>query len=410
VQAVGPTFETIYGFVEEDGSVLYDEASKSITVRGRAPLRAPNMDANFAPDKSWRQLLMLGDGEKLQVLNEVRGERSRFFAVRLPPRAEGWVNLQFLNPATQADADRFEEALRTGGAFPSRVAAAPAEAQSQTPAQAPAQAPVPPATQAQPTPPPAVEDPARAATERSPELAEVEAETTEIDEATGAVVFEEVATPPTAAQEIPLDPLGEAAARLQREAMEAKLRQVTYRDLEFIWSNVRNERIETAELDTLRERYLALAGDAATPLPTRELARARAEQIAMRIEVQKTLRELDERKAARNQTRQSIADLELAMLKRRPFDAVGRLMASTVYDGDRLPLLYKIVDPTSGYTISYVMPTPTTKPSEALGLVVGIKGRRQYDETLRINVIAPEAIEALDTRTTAVVVPQQGDQ
>lgn len=417
VQAVGPSFDTIYGFIEEDGSVAFDPATKSLTIAGRTPLRAPNMDANFAPDKSWRQLLMLAEGEKLEVMNEVRGERSRFFAVRLPARAEGWVNLQFLNPASQADADRFEEALRTGAAFPTRVAAAapnqpapqaPARTPTETPAQPAARSAAPPAP-----PPPVVEDPARVATERAPESAEVEAETIEVTETTERVVIEEVpaaAPPAAAAAEVPLDPMGEAAARLEREAMEAKLRQVSYQDLEFIWSKVRNEPTETAELDTLRERYLALAADGTTPIPTRELARARGEQILMRIEVQRTLRELDDRKAARNQTRQSIADLEMAMLQRRPFDAVGRLMASTVYDGDRLPLLYKIVDPTSGYTISYVMPTPTTKPSEALGLVVGIKGRRQYDETLRINVIAPEAIEALDTRTTAVVVPQSGEQ
>jgi hypothetical protein len=196
-----------------------------------------------------------------------------------------------------------------------------------------------------------------------------------------------------------------AAEERRRQQMERQLRQVTYNDLESKWRRVRNEPAESAELDALRERYLALATDELARAATRQLATSRAEQIDLRIEAQKALLELAERQRARQKTVEGVADLVLASKQRMPYDAVGRLNASTVYDGDRLPLLYKLADPTNGHTIAYVMPGPNSKPSEALGLVVGLKGIRRYDETLRVNVIIPEMIDVLEKTTSATTSP-----
>lgn len=398
VAAVGPSFDTVFGFVKADDSMRYDQASRTVVVGGKTPLLAPNMDANFAPDKSWRQLTMLNEGERLAVVEEVRSERDRFYSVRLPARAEGWVNLQFLEPVSQDQADRFEDALRTGSPFPRSGQAAGGAQAPTSPARETAVAP------AQPPEQPARTEPATAEVVVERETVEVavsddgpaETDIVEMDE----VIVESVPAPQV------VDPLVAAAEELARKAREAKVREVTYQDLEAIWATVRGEPTQGAELEALRQQYLALVSGAATPPSIRQLATARAEQIAMRIEVQRTLLELAEQQARRNRSVQGIADLEMAMLQRRPFDAVGRLMASTVYDGNRLPLLFKVIDPTSGYTLAYVLPSDSFKPSEALGLLVGIKGRKQYDETLRIDVLAPDAIEVLDVRTTAVVPPQ----
>jgi hypothetical protein len=187
--------------------------------------------------------------------------------------------------------------------------------------------------------------------------------------------------------------------------MERQLRQVTYNDLESKWKRVRNEPAESAELDALRERYVALADDEVTPPATRQLAKYRIEQIAVRMDVQNALLELAERQQARQKTIDGVADIAFAMKNRLPYDAIGRINASTVYDGDRLPLLYKLVDSTTGHTIAYVIPGPNSKPSEALGLNVGIKGTRRYDETLRVNVITPESIDVLEKTSSASTSP-----
>ena len=97
--------------------------------------------------------------------------------------------------------------------------------------------------------------------------------------------------------------------------------------------------METAELTQLRDRYLAFAEDTATTPIRANLAQTRAAQIALRIEVQDSILELAQLKAKSNASVDGIANLELALLNRKGYDAVGRLNASLVYDGERLPLL-----------------------------------------------------------------------
>lgn len=394
VQAVGPTFAGLHGFVKSDSATKFDAATKTLAIVGKTALLAPNMDANFAPDKSWRQLTSLNQGDSLKVVEEVKGERDSYYSVRLPDRAEGWVNLQYIEPVTQAQADAFEAALKGGTPFPGQAGTQPT---TTPPVAPPAPATVPtadggpaPASPANPpTVPAPAENPANPAVPAPP---------------AGAITNNPAPPTPPAPSEEEIEAQRRADEIRQRN-MEEQVRRVTYQDLEGIWSTVRNEPTESAELETLRDRYQALVEDGIAPYSTREQAKARVEQIQMRVEVQDKIRELDEIKARLGQRKRGVAELDLAMKLRRPYDSVGRLMASTVYNGDRLPLLYKLAEPTTGHTLAYVVPGPSSKPSEALGLVVGIKGKRTYDETLRVNLIVPEIIEVLETSKTAVVEP-----
>lgn len=423
VQAVGPTFANLYGFVKADAATKYDAATKTLAIVGKTTLLAPNMDANFAPDKSWRQLTSLTQGDSLKVVEEVKGDRETFYSVRLPEKAEGWVNLQYIEPVSQSQAEAFETALKAGTPFPGGAVAAnpptatPAATPTATPGTTPASnsnanatsnpgasnapqagtepAPTnPPAPAANPGANPPTTPPANSPTSTGP---------TGPAPAPGTVTNNPPAPPAPTAAEIEAQRRADEA---RQRNMEEQVRRVTYQDLEMIWAKVRNEPSESAELEALRDRYQALADDGVASYATREQAKARVEQLQMRVEVQDKIRELQEMKDRLAERKQGVADLDLAMKKRRPYDAMGRLLASTVYNGDRLPLLYKLTDSTSGYTLAYVVPGPSTKPSEALGLLVGIKGKRSYDETLRVNLITPDTIEVLETTKTAVVEPQ----
>jgi hypothetical protein len=166
-------------------------------------------------------------------------------------------------------------------------------------------------------------------------------------------------------------------------------------DLEAIWTRVRRDTAESQELDVLRERYVALANDPSASTGTRAMARNRAEQIGMRIEVQNDLRKIEASRQKLSETQQRVVDYTNANRKRLPFDAVGRLAASSVYNGDRVPLLYRLVDPTSLFTVAYVKPPEGTSVTEMLGLIVGVKGTKTYDEALKIDVISPLAVEPL---------------
>ncbi len=390
VAAIGPSFAGTTAYIKAEPNVTFNQSAKTISVQAPTKLLAANMDSAFDPSKSWRTMSPdLAAGDTLAVVEVKQAGNDTYYAVRLPVKTEAFVNQQFIRDMTQAEADAMEASLGGGAAAPVAkppVVTPPTATPPAKPTAAPSAAPnvTPPAAPATPTTDGTT--PAGTVTNNPPAVPDAAAEE---------------AAQRAAQAKADADALAEAT---RREAMERQIRQVTFSDLESIWAKVRNEAAEGAELDALRERYLALANDPLTQRGARDQANARADQIAMRVEVQRQLMELVMMRARLNERKQGVADLELAMLKRKPYDAVGRLNASTVYNGDRLPLLYKLTDSGTGFTIAYVMPGPTTKPSEALGLVVGIKGKRQYNEALRLNVITPDIIEVLDTTLTATTL------
>jgi hypothetical protein len=167
-----------------------------------------------------------------------------------------------------------------------------------------------------------------------------------------------------------------------------------------VWKRVAKEPVETAELEQLRDRFLALAEDAKTPRSEARAASSRAEQVAIRIDVQKSLLDIAALKQKSNAKIDGVADLTKAMMLRQPYSAVGRLNASTVYNGERLPLLYRLQEQVTGQTIAYLLPGPGYDLASMLGLLVGVKGDIRYDESLRLNTITPSGIDILNTGAT----------
>lgn len=396
VAATGSAFQSTIVYIKKDTNSSYDEASKRLTVTGEAGLIAANMDVGYAPEKSWRNIGTAKSGETFAVTDVKQVGPDTFYSVPIPASAEVWVYNQFLQTLTQAEADALEQGRATTPTVP-----------------APTPKPTPPAG---PTanPPSGAGAPPASGTGPAPAPPVPGTVTNNVPAAPTGTAGAEGTTPPAvdpeAARRAEEAKAKAEADRKAREAaeeaarqrkVELQLRQVTYNDLESKWRRVREEPAEAAELDALRERYLALADDSVAAATTRQLAAHRADQIALRIEVQNSLLEIASRKEERNKKIEAIAELDLAQKKRMPYDAMGRLNASTVYDGDRLPLLYKLADPSTGHTIAYVIPGPNSKPSEALGLLVGLKGVRRYDETLRVNVIVPDSIDVLETTTSA---------
>ena len=78
------------------------------------------------------------------------------------------------------------------------------------------------------------------------------------------------------------------------------------------------------------------------------------------------------------------------------YDAVGRLLASSVYDGVHLPRMFRVVDPSSGRTILWVEPGGPVDPKQYLGKVVGLVGPQQYDPTLKFNILDVNRIDLLE--------------
>jgi hypothetical protein len=78
------------------------------------------------------------------------------------------------------------------------------------------------------------------------------------------------------------------------------------------------------------------------------------------------------------------------------YDAVGRLLASSVYDGKTLPRMYRLADPATGRAVAYVRPDGKVNTTRFLGRLVGIKGDRAYDPSLKLKVIRVEQMDVLE--------------
>lgn len=83
--------------------------------------------------------------------------------------------------------------------------------------------------------------------------------------------------------------------------------------------------------------------------------------------------------------------------KARPQDyiAIGRLSASSVYNGDTLPRLYRVVEPSSQRTVAYIVPGEAVDATRTLGKLVGVAGEMRYDPALKLNIIQVEQIDVL---------------
>ncbi len=145
------------------------------------------------------------------------------------------------------------------------------------------------------------------------------------------------------------------------------------------------------------DKALATIEPAPDTARLRKQLQARRDALKLRSDLQETLRASDQRLAALRDKSRS-ADEQISKFEReRQFAVVGRLAASTVYDGTKLPLMYRVTstDPIAPRTLAYVVPTPTIVLGNLIGEMVGVAGDKKYDEQLKVNVITPSRAEVV---------------
>ncbi|MCC7146729.1 MAG: hypothetical protein IT443_09805 [Phycisphaeraceae bacterium] len=171
----------------------------------------------------------------------------------------------------------------------------------------------------------------------------------------------------------------------QLQALEVKLKEV--------WDLP----VEQQPAEQLIPEYKALVTDRTIPSSDRRIAQMRVYQLERNLEIANTIRRL----GAADGTQRSARDV-LGQFKDLPpagsaprYDAVGRLLASAVYDGTNLPRLYRLVEPVTGRTIAYVEPSRLADGAAYLGKVVGVVGKFNLDPSLRLNIIEVEKVTVL---------------
>lgn len=346
VELTGDAFNGWFGYVQAGPGIAPSADGSTLRVASRAQVSAPNAEADWSPESSWKAIGFLVANDEVPLLGEVKGQRDTYYKVALGPKMTGWVSASAVTRAVAAE-----------------TPAATTEP-----------------TTTEPTP--------------APEVVPSDAPVTD----DGEPVATEAGTTPTLDSQ-PVAPVTPPAATTEeaRRAAVARANRVRFSDVDAVWKRVSREPVENAELEQLRERFLALAEDTATPRSEAIAATRRAEQIGVRVEVQRSLLEIAALKAKTNADIRGVADLELAMRTRQPWDAVGRLNASSVYNGERLPLLYRLQDQGTGQTIAYILPTQEFDLPSMLGLLVGVKGPIRYDESLRLNLVQPTLVGPLSS-------------
>lgn len=334
-------------------------------------LRAPSVLMGLSG--SWKGLYDadLPAGTRLTVRETLKNDRGQVVGYRVdaprPPAVDG-------HPRAFVPADALRDA--TPEEIEKHLAQHPAPAASATaPAPAPAESgPVPPADSTPSERQPPAEAPRQTPAEPAPETRPAD---------------------PSGTIPADLDPAGSAAPRTAPAPIAASKLE----DLEASFAAAR--KLPPAQLDEALEELLA------------EYRRTRAEagederlaaQLDMRIEwLRLRIETRDQRRAieaALNTATERSRALEQQVAEwrqGRAFELVGRLVVSTVYNGERLPRMYRVqsVSPVDGATrtLGYVTPTPEVEAK--LGRVVGVVGEPRFDPQLRLVVIRPDQIDVM---------------
>lgn len=399
VQTQGNAFGEVIAFVPADRRVSLAADGATATVNARTELRAPNIDAGSSPDKSWKQIGAVDAGTTLAVVGTAEGEKESVLKVKVPASAEAWVNLTFLRRASEAEAASAMNAVATAAPAP---VAAPVAATPVTPA----------TTESAGISAPVNAEGAGTAAPTAT-TADVGANTGVSPTSGGGIeTISSPVIPPllgeqprnasVVAQETPASEATEQPKRAAKPKFVS--RRATLDDLESQFKSVRAQSQADAEFEALKAKYeeLATANDASGSV--KGMADARARQLTLLIETQTQVQELERKKASADTNRKGIAELILNIQRRADYTAIGVLNASAVYDGSRLPELYRVCDPTTGATIAYVEPNPDIPMATMVGTLIGVRGGKTFDPALRLTVISPLSMELLTMRETPQVI------
>ncbi|MCH7791601.1 MAG: SH3 domain-containing protein [Planctomycetes bacterium] len=195
------------------------------------------------------------------------------------------------------------------------------------------------------------------------------------------------------------------------ESVPGLLQPGTPDRLEAAFQAVKGQPALEAEYDEMIaefRRAIEALGDRPDIQPLRAAYQQRLDYLLLRKEIQaarlasrRSLEDLDK------QT-ESLADTLLEMDKNRRYVVIGRLTTSIVYDGQRLPLMYRIqsVGDRVPRTLGYLKPGAGFDLAAKVGRVVGVEGTTLLDQSLRLNVVTPTRVDVLTPEQTDADSPE----
>lgn len=374
VRTRGPAFAQIHGYVLANDKVTLSPDGTSLTAVSVTEVRAPNIGADGNPDSSFKAIGQLQPGETLAVVGQVSGDREKVHKVALPPNATGWVNMNYVRRASSGESQA--------------IVGAPT---------APATAPI-----------------------GAPTVDAAAGVAVDTKATSGAVTVDVVGAPTDGTAKDAkakkgtskgADGTQPAMPPVKTEAeIASERRHRTYRELEATWEKVKAEPLGSSEIVPLKERYVALMAEPGCETDIRQMGAARVQQLDIQAEAQQRIQELKRMRANVDADAEQLKKIRIAMEARSDYTVVGVLNASTVYDGDRLPLFFRVTDPAAGETVAYVAPKDANRLTTMVGLLVGIRGTKRFDEALKLNIVDPGTVDILTTRKEPQAQPASGGE
>lgn len=406
----------------------YDANTKELKLAKPSKLFAGNKTSGFAG--SWKALLLtpLPAGTTLKVLQVEDGGNGTgavAYRVPVPADARAYTETKNLRKATPAEVSAFRS--RGGVIAETATAAAPASASpsSTAPFAPPASTPAP----ATPSPQPAASSPvasapapttpavdnslvapvnttgtggapaAPASTPTTSAPAATAPAPVTIDQSAGSTATTPAS--PAAGTTVPVaTPAPAATAPVQVAPISANMRSAArIKELDQAFDRVNAQPLGEAEYETLISEYERTIQQLSGQLSPRQ--RAQLEQRLNILKFRKDLRQqqlalLNESGSAQAQNQQvlqGVAQVEAT----RVYSIVGQLQPSTVYNGQTLPLMFRIqsVGTSVPRTLGYIKPDPQFNLESKLGQIVGVIGEASMDKDLKLNVITPVRIDLL---------------
>ena len=192
--------------------------------------------------------------------------------------------------------------------------------------------------------------------------------------------------------------LDTAAAALPPQA--AELQSGSADQLEAAFQAVRRQPSAEAEYGEMIAEYRRAIGsldEREANDPLRMAYQQRLDLLLMQQNLQEARRaasaSLSELKANSKTVEMALDALE----QNRRYVVIGRLTTSVVYNGDRLPLMYRIqsVGDRIPRTLAYLRPNKAFDLSAKVGRIVGIEGKTLLDQALKLNVVTPTRVDVL---------------
>ena len=145
-------------------------------------------------------------------------------------------------------------------------------------------------------------------------------------------------------------------------------------------------------------KYAELAESSRDVRRTSLFAQTRSKQLNIWADLQERRAELAELRTRVGLSSTDTDEAVLAIDANSRYIVMGTLSVSCVYNGSKLPKLYRLQEPGTGRTVAYLRPSDEADLIPMLGQLIGIVGEKSYDPGLRLTLVTPRRIDLLAPR------------